>query len=389
MSRLRALLRLPAAPTEVRIPDGLLEVQRDGAAPLAPRAPDGRDAPLDVAFVVPSFRTVSGGHTTIANVVRALEARGLSCSIWILDDDARRGGGARPEALVEGFRSAFGGIAGPVHAGLHGWRGTDVLVATAWQTVPAALRLPDVAARAYLVQDHEAEFYPTSAEREWAAWTYRQGLHCLVASPWLEQVVAREYGASATRFDIGLDHDLYRPGCAPRRDDQLLFYARATTARRGVPLGILALEELHRRRPQAEICLFGEDRPVATGFPHRHLGVRTRPQLAALYGQATVGVVLSLTNPSLIPHEMLACGLTCVDVASASSLAVHGPDGPVALAALEPGALCDVVERLLDDPAERDDRRTRGIAHAAAFTWERTGEQVEAGLREALARAAA
>ncbi|WP_320670235.1 glycosyltransferase family 4 protein [Patulibacter defluvii] len=385
MSRLRALLRLPAAPTAIRIPDGLLEVQRDGAAPLVP-ARTG-DEPLEVAFVVPSFRTVSGGHTTIANVVRALEGRGLRCSVWILDDDARSGGGGDPTALVEGFRAAFGAIAGPVHAGLDGWRGTDVLVATAWQTVPAALRLPDVAARAYLVQDHEPEFYPTSAEREWAAWTYRQGLHCIVASPWLEEVVGREHGASASRFDIGVDHELYRPGDGPRRDDQVLFYARATTARRGVPLGILALEELHRRRPGTEICLFGEERRVATALPHRHLGVRTRAELADLYRQATVGMVLSLTNPSLIPHEMLACGLPCVDVASASSLAVHGSDGPVALAALAPAALATTIERLLDDPGERERRRAAGVVHCAPFTWRRTGEQVEAGLRTALARA--
>ena len=77
---------------------------------------------------------------------------------------------------------------------------------------------------------------------------------------------------------------------------------------------MLALEELHRRRPEVEIALFGESRPVQTPFPHRDLGVLERRRLAHAYASAAVGLVLSLTNPSLVPAEMLACGLPVVDV---------------------------------------------------------------------------
>ena len=53
-----------------------------------------------------------------------------------------------------------------------------------------------------------------------------------------------------------------------------------------------------------------------------------RAPLARAYSEATIGLVLSLTNPSLIPQEMLACGLPCVDVASESMLATYGASGP-------------------------------------------------------------
>ncbi len=380
MSRLRTLLRLPSPPLDVRIPSGLLEVQRDGPAPLVP-GPVGDS--LDVAFVVPSFRQVSGGHTTISQAVRALEARGVRCSIWLLDDDARSGGGS-DEALVERFRRTFGAIRGAVHAGFAGWTGADVLVATAWQTVPQALLLPGVKARAYFVQDHEAEFYATSAEREWAAWTYRQGLHPIVASPWLADLLRRDYGAESTTFDIGVDHATYRPQQAERDGDLVLFYARASTPRRGVPLGLAALEELHRRRPRTRIALFGEAQRIRTPFPHEHLGVLGREELADRYARAGAGLVLSLTNPSLIPHEMLACGLPCADLASTSSVAAFGPDTPVLLAPPTPPGLADGLARLLDDPDERARRSRAGLATVAPLTWERTGEQVESGLRRAL-----
>jgi glycosyltransferase involved in cell wall biosynthesis len=381
MSRLRAMLRLPARPLEVRIPQDLLEVQRDGPAPLDTE-PAGET--LDVAFVVPSFRQVSGGHTTIARTIRALEARGVRCSIRLVDDDARTG--AAEAGLADRFTAAFGPIRGPVRVGFEDWSGADVVVATAWQTVPAALRARCARSRAYFVQDHEPEFYATSAEREWASWTYRQGLHPIVASPWLAEVLRRDYGSPSSVFDIGVDTAIYRPGTDDRDGDRVLFYARASTARRGVPLGLVALEELHRRRPSTRIAIFGDARPLRTPFPHEHLGVLGREELADHYRRAAVGLVVSLTNPSLIPHEMLACGLACVDVASASSVVAHGDDTPISLARLDPSSMADAIGRLLDDPAERTARARAGTELAASLTWERTGEQVERGLREALER---
>jgi O-antigen biosynthesis protein len=388
----RAVRRLgrpgPAGPLRVALPSGLAEALRDGPVALRGDAGALADAPsLHVTAVVPSFRRGSGGHATIANLLRGLEARGHRCSVWVLDDESRHADEDDREVQAL-FREFFGPLGGPVRKGLDRWVGADVALATGWQTVPQVLRLPAAAARAYLVQDHEPEFYPTSAERSWAAWTYGQGLHCIAASPWLARLLDDRYGAAATHFDLGIDHDRYRPLDVGRRDDLLVFYARAVTPRRAVPLGLLALQELHRRRPQVEIALFGEARPVAAPFPHRHLGVAEPDRLARVYGEATVGIVLSLTNPSLIPQEMLACGLPCVDVASESMLATYGPDGPVALAAAEPASLCDAIERLLDDPALRAQRARAGVRWAADRTWPAAATQVERGLRAALRAAA-
>ena len=346
------------------------------------------DAPsLSVAAVVPSFRRGSGGHATIANLLRGLEAAGHRTSVWVLDDDARHAAESPAETAAL-FAKFFGALAGPVRVGFGGWDGADVAMATGWQTVAQVLRLPGASARAYLVQDHEPEFYPTSAEREWAAWTYRQGLHCIAASPWLADLVHTRYGAGATSFDLGIDHARYRPAAVDRRTDRVLFYARAVTPRRAVPLGLLALEELHRRRPQIEIALFGEARPIAAPFPYRPLGVLEDTDLARAYSEATVGLVLSLTNPSLIPQEMLACGLPCVDVASESMLVTYGADGPATLAAPEPIALCEAIEALLDDPARRARQTAEGLRWATARTWPAAAKQVEAGLRAALREAA-
>lgn len=379
----RVLGRAEAEPLRLEAPPALVEFAREGAAPLV----DGSDAGrLRVAVVVPQFRRGSGGHSTIMHLLRGLEARGHTCSVWVEDTDGTHGGEA-PEETERLFREWFGGLSGDVHATFDAWRGADVVLATGWQTVHRVLRLGGARARGYLVQDHEPEFFGTSAERTWAEETYRLGLPCVAASPWLAGELRERYAARAASFDLGVDQAVYAPvEGVERRDDLVVFYARAVTGRRAVPLGLLALGELARRRPEVEIALFGEARPIATPFAHRDAGVLGGAELARLYAEATVGCVLSLTNPSLVPTEMLACGLPVVDVASPSMLATFGADGPVALAAFDPLALADALEGLLDDGAGRAARSAAGLAFVAERTWPRAAQQLEAAVVEWLAR---
>ena len=109
-------------------------------------------------------------------------------------------------------------------------------------------------ARAYLVQDHEPEFFATSAESVFAERTYGEGLYCIAASPWLSDLDRSAATAREARsFELGVDHDVYRPRPIARRRDTVIFYARDVTPRRAVPLGVLALQELQRRRPDTAL----------------------------------------------------------------------------------------------------------------------------------------
>ncbi len=184
-----------------------------------------------------------------------------------------------------------------------------------------------------------------------------------------------------------MDHATYHPMAdVQRRRDTVIFYERSATERRAVPLGLLALHELMQRRPETRVVMFGAPVPPFTTFGFEHLGVATPAQLGQAYSAATVGICLSLTNYSLIPQEMLACGLPCVDLAGGSSEAMFGGDGPVSLAAAEPVALADATAKLLDDGAEWRRRSESGLEYVASASWDDAGRRVEAGLREALRR---
>lgn len=359
-------------------------VLRDGPAPLLAPIPGMSERErLRIAMVVPPWRRGSGGHNTLFQLMSRLERRGHVCSIWVQDlyGELRS---FWPGVLRRQVNDWFAPFDGPVHYGFDDWHGADVVLATGWQTVHPALRLEGVRARAYVVNDHEPEFYPTSTESRLADDTYRHGLHCIAASPWLRDLLSDTYGASADAFQLGVDHDLYRPLDVVRRRDTVVYYARHSTARRAVPIGLMALEELHRRRPDVRIVLFGADKPPVTSFPYEQLGILSPAQLGTLYNEATVGLCLSLTNFSLMPKEMLACGLPCVELAGVSAESIFGEDGPLQLAGLEPQELAGAIERLIDDRDEWERRSRQGIEFVASHTWEVATDEVEVGLRHAL-----
>jgi glycosyltransferase involved in cell wall biosynthesis len=338
---------------------------------------------LHLAFAVPEFNVGSGGHNIIFQLILRLEQMGHTCSVWVHDPFTHRPADG-PAALRGEIRRHFAPVKAPVYKGFDHWHGADVVVATGWQTVPPVLRLSGCRARAYLINDHEPEFYGTSLEGEWAEETYRQGLYGIAGSPWLRDLYVERYGGSAGMFQYGVDHAVYRPRPIPRRRDTVVLYARHGTPRRAVTLGTLALARLHRRRPDVRIVLFGDPEPLRTPFPHEHVGVASHEQLSWLFSEATVGISLSMTNYSLVPQEMLACGLPAVDLDRPSPRSVFGADGPLALAARDDAAIADVVERLLDDEAEWERRSRLGLEFVRGHTWDAATEQVERELRNAL-----
>lgn len=374
---------IAAAPRPI-VHDAVRRLAVDGPAPLLPPlAGQDSDRPLHLACVIPAFERGSGGHNSILQIMYRLERAGHTVSIWVHDETGLMDGRA-PARVRRDIRDWFAPIEGPVFKGFGDWYGADIAIATGWQTAHQVMLLPQCRTRAYLVHDHEPEFYPTSVESRWAADTYRLGMHAICASPWLARIVADRYGGTVSEFDFGVDHDVYWPRPVARRPDTVVLYGRDVTPRRAVPLALMALHQLKHRRPDLRVVAFGNKDEIDAPFDYEHFGVRSPEELSWLYSEGTVGLVLSLTNYSLIPQEMLACGLPCVDLAHISAETVFGPDGPVALGEFDPIALAEVIDRLMADDAEWQWRSEAGRAFVADRTWDRAAEQVEDGLREAV-----
>jgi len=340
--------------------------------------------------IVPHFGFGSGGHQVVFRLAHGLQQRGHLVSYW-LHDLHGEGFSTESAELRAAVREQYAEIESPLFVGFESWNGADVVIATGWQTVYPAMALTRCRGRAYLVNDHEPEFYATSLESLFAAETYGLELPCIVGGgPWLADLLQQRYGAEiVARFAYPVGHELV-PRPVARRDDTVVVYARDSTPRRAVGLALMAVEELKRRRPHVRVVLFGDQGVPVLPFSYEHLGCATAEELSWTYSEATVGLAFSLTHGSLVPHDMLACGLAVVDLAGFSTAAEHTETGLVELAEPDPDAIADAIERLLDDPAERSRRSAAGRQYAVANTWEDATDRVEEGLRAIVrARAAA
>src|SRR5690606_26284918 len=248
----------------------------------------------------------------------------------------------------------------PTGAVYHRWDGTvspaDATIATYWMTVPELQKLEGTGKRYYLVQDFEPFFYPMGSEYVLAENTYRSGLHCLTLGRWLAKFLHERYGAAADPFDFAVDTTIYYPRSVPPADHpRVAFYARPSTPRRGYELGMAALARLKAVRPDVEIVLYGAEKlNPEPPFPYTNLGILNPWELATLFSSCDVGVVFSLTNPSFVPLEMMACRCAVVDLSSERVEGLLEDGVNCRLAEPTPELIADAVLDLLWDRPKRE-----------------------------------
>jgi glycosyltransferase involved in cell wall biosynthesis len=243
-------------------------------------------------------------------------------------------------------------------------RPLDVLIATQWGTVaPALAACPSGAEVMYFVQDFEPSFYAMSTDYVLAENTYRHGIYCICSGAWCSQLLRRQFGATADHFDFPLDQSIYFPRPRRKKEVNVVFFARPEMPRRCYGLGIAMLRELHRLMPEVEIIMFGANiDPGTLDFPVTVRGVLpTLNDLAQMYSDADLGIAFATTNPSLVPYEMMACGLPVVDVARPGAEVNYGNAVDVALLASPiPQEMARQVSDLLGDQAQRQARSREG-----------------------------
>lgn len=184
----------------------------------------------------------------------------------------------------------------------------DAIFATGWETAYPVFNEKTMAHKLYFVQDFEPLFYPMGTDYVLAENTYRFGFHGITAGGWLDDKLTREYGMTCDHYDFGADPRNYAFKNTKKRK-KVFFYARPVTERRGFDLGVMALEIFHKRLPEYEIVLAGWDvSEWDVTFPYTNLKALRIEELSEVYNEAAAALVLSLTNMSLLPLELLASG---------------------------------------------------------------------------------
>ena len=246
----------------------------------------------------------SGGHTTMYRIIRYLEAHGYVNRVYFYN--VYRADHRYYESIVRSFYNFHGTVARLEE----GMEDAHAVVATSWPTAYPVFNSTCAGKRFYLVQDFEPHFYPVGAMSYLAENTYRMGFHAITAGRWLAQKLSADFGMCTDFFDFGSDVSCYRLLENATRSG-VVFYARPGAARRGFELGLMAIQRFAARRPDVPIHLYG-DKMGSLSFRFVDHGRITPRQLNHIYNQCYAGLSLSLTNVSLVPHEMLAAG--CIPV---------------------------------------------------------------------------
>jgi O-antigen biosynthesis protein len=377
--RLRLADRLTPAPGPAAFPVAREDLDRAAAIAASGERPPGplpwRDGePLEVAWVCKPPGEGSGGHTTMFRMVAALEAAGHRCTVYLYDRH-----GWELDQHRRTIRSWWPWVGAEVRDAAAGIADAHVVMATSWDTAYPVLASPAKGARCYFVQDFEPSFYPTGSLALLAEETYRWGFQGVTAGCWLDAMLERKYGMPADHFDFGCDLDAYAGTGAERREG-VCYFCRPSTPRRAHELAVAGLERFAQRHPESPIHTFGES-PGHLPFPVVDHGLMTPQQLGELYRSCVAGLILSATNVSLVPHEMLAAG--CIPVVNeAEHNRVVLANDQVAYTRPTPFDIGETLSRLVSPPAEHREATATTAVHSVGTTsWDRAGAQVERILR--------
>jgi len=333
-----------------------------------------------INWLSPSFGIGSGGHLNIFRFCAMLEKVGWNCRIVIVGDHSWKSAEEARLTVVKHFvpiKAAF-------YLGAQTMPAAQVGIATAWDTAYTLDAWQSCEVKAYFVQDFEPWFFSQSSLAMFAEHTYRMGFLGLTAGDWLAKELSDRYGMQTIPFRFSYDHNHYfwRGDLSPKR--RILFYARPPTPRRGFELGLFALEEVKAACPDVEIVMAGWDiSGYEVSFAYKNEGTVAVEDLPALYNTCDIALVISLSNLSLLPLELAACG--CVVVSNAAESVSWGlPEDMAELAPPTPSALAGACIKLLRDEDYRRRKMKKGLEIVQETSWTREGEKVDRALRDAL-----
>ena len=276
-------------------------------------AADAKNASLKtINWFIPPVGKGSGGHLNIFRFIKNLEDIGYQSNIVIV-------GGPTTETaqLTKGnIEKWFFPLKADFFIGVDNTPPSYFAMATSWPTAYYVKRFLGCVKKCYFVQDFEPWFYCSGTESVLAENTYKFGFYGITAGSWLAEKLHSDYGMLTTPVGFSFEKDLYKPIPHVKKNDgvkRVFFYARPPTPRRGFELGFLVLNELCKDLPEVEVIFAGWDlNEYHISFPHKVAGLVELDKLAELYCQCDVALVLSFSNLSLLPLELMACRVPVV-----------------------------------------------------------------------------
>lgn len=357
--------------------------QHSGDRPIQQRSSDS----LSIDIVIPDFETGGGGHMTIFRLVSYLESKGHDCTIWVKDYNPEKHSISPGETINTHYTKLSSAVL-PLSASFV-WKQGDALIATSWDTAEFVELHKGFSQKFYFIQDYEPYFFAHGAKYHCALNTYSLGLKAICASEWLHRKMIAEHNAESVAFQLSYDPRYYytEPNgtLIPECDDEgrpiirIAVYARSSTPRRGVELVLEALSLLPKEPIRYCIELFGCEAGLvhlprnAEGVDH---GILSSEELGRLYRSCHIGIALSCTNHSLVPQEMIACGLAVIELDTPANQ-INYPTGTVLFAEANAAAIAAAIVNVSIDADMRRQLSYSALEWVRQTSWDNSFGTVE------------
>lgn len=327
-----------------------------------------RDERISLSWVIPALGPGSGGHLDILRAVKLLTGYGIHNKIYIYNGNLN----IPSEELKKTVKDYYNIVLDDeeIYTNIAKMTYSDGVVATSWQTAYMIKDFNNCVSKFYFVQDFEPYFYPHSSAYSLAENTYKMGFRGITAGNWLAEKLAAEYGMETVPFRFSYERDIYHK--VEKKDDKkrIFFYARPYTERRAFEIGILALEELAKRMPDIEVITAGQSmEEYGLHFPYVDKGIMKVTELSDTYSQCDICLVLSLTNLSLLPLEVMASNSVVMSNKGPNNEWLVNDENSIMVDA-DPMEIADKLAYYLDNPKLLAKKREVGYAYANQFTWE-------------------
>jgi O-antigen biosynthesis protein len=323
-------------------------------------------------WVVPPFGPGQGGHLNIFRYIYHLETLGFENRV-IIEGEPQP---ISSEQAAKDIHNWFFPINAKVYLGIENAPPAHITLATNWYTAYPVRSFQATVHRLYFVQDFEPWFYPTGSDYTFAEETYKFGFVGITAGQWLASKLATDYGMTTHAVGFSYDTELYRPLVKREAVRQIFFYARPPTARRGFELGLFALAEVAKQLPDIRVVLAGWDlSSYEVPFNHVDVGSLDLAQLPDLYSQCDVALVLSFSNLSLLPLELMACGVPVVSNRAPCTTWLLS-DENAKLTEPSPKALAQGLCDILENRNEYERLREASLRTARSTSWRSEAEKM-------------
>lgn len=330
---------------------------------------------LKIAWMVFGHLPKGGGHRNIYRMAYYLEKFGHEVNIYITDTNYGS------IYLSERVKKDAYPIAGNIISYADEVDPCDVLIGTHWESIKYIdANRKKAKSICYFVQDYEPLFYPMGSKYLLAQETYTRGFQHICSGEWVYKKITKTHGANGGFFNFPIDFENYYDRSLPRKGKTIAFFAKPEMDRRCFEIGLYALERLGEIRSDFKVYLFGsgELNKYKYTFPHEIIYfAKSIKDLAKLYNECEIGIAFSTTNPSLVPYEMMSCGLVVIDLYTELSEYNYGGSFDAALLCQPtPETIAEKISKLMDSPEEINMRRIASKKLTSNFPSEASAARI-------------